>query len=70
MAAISSNETIGTPARLGVARLGATRLGAAPRLSQIASDGVYAWARRDTTDGLREGDPPTSVDNSWTVGRS
>lgn len=70
MAAISSNETIGTPARLGVARLGATRLGATPRASQITSDGVYAWARRDTSDNLREGDPPTSEQNSWTVGRS
>ena len=70
MAAISSNETIGTPARLGVARLGATRLGATPRASQIASDGVYAWARLDTGDNLREGDPPVSVDNSWTTGRS
>lgn len=70
MAKITSNETIGTPARLGVARLGATRLGACPRASQITSDGVYAWARRDTSDGLREGDPPVSVDDSWTVGRS
>lgn len=68
--AISSNETIGTPARLGVARLGATRLGALPRSSQVVAPGVYAWARRDTADGLREGDPPTSVDDSWTTGRS
>lgn len=70
MASLSSNETIGTPARLGVARLGASRLGAAPRASQITSDGVYAWARRDTEDDLREGDPPASVENSWTTGRS
>lgn len=67
---LSSNETIGTPARLGVARLGATRLGACPRASQVKAPGVYAWSRTDTGDGVREGDPPVSVDNSWTVGRS
>jgi len=69
MAALSSNETIGTTARLGVARLGATRLGATPRDSQVESPGIYTWARTDTTDALREGDPPVSVDNSWTTGR-
>ena len=68
MAAILSNETIGTPARLGVARLGATRLGAIPRATQITSTGVYAWARVDS--GVKRGDPETSVENSWTVGRS
>lgn len=67
---LQSNETIGTPARLGVARLGATRLGALPRASQIVAPGVYAWSRQDTTDGLREGDPPTSEQDSWTTGRS
>lgn len=66
--ALTSNEPIGTPARLGVARLGATRLGAIPRASQIDDPGVYAWARQDS--GVKRGDPPTSVEDSWTVGRS
>lgn len=68
--ALTSNEPIGTPARLGVARLGATRLGATPRASQITSAGIYAWARLDTADSLREGEPPVNAQNSWTVGRS
>lgn len=68
MAALSSNEVIGTPARLGVARLGATRLGAAPRSTQVVSPGIYAWAWVDS--GTKHGDPPSSVENSWTVGRS
>lgn len=68
MAALSSNESIGTPARLGVARLGATRLGAAPRATQITAAGLYAWGREDT--GVKRGDPPTSVEDSWTTGRS
>jgi hypothetical protein len=66
--ALTSNEAIGTPARLGVARLGATRLGAIPRATQIVSPGVYAWAWGDS--GVKHGDPPTSVENSWTIGRS
>ena len=68
MMALTSNESIGTPARLGVARLGATRLGAVPRATQIVSPGVYAWAQEDS--GVRHGDPPISVEDSWTVGRS
>lgn len=68
MAALSSNETIGTPARLGVARLGATRLGAIPRATQITSAGLYAWGWVDS--GVKHGDPPSSVEDSWTVGRS
>lgn len=66
--ALSSNESIGTPARLGVARLGASRLGATPRATQITTAGLYAWAREDS--GVKHGDPPTSVEDSWTVGRS
>lgn len=68
MAALTSNEAIGTPARLGVARLGATRLGATPLSSQVKAPGVYSWARRDS--GTKYGDPPTSVEDSWTVLRS
>ena len=66
--ALTSNEAIGTPARLKVARLGATRLGAAPRATQITATGLYAWGRVDS--GVKHGDPPGSVENSWTVGRS
>lgn len=65
---LTSNEAIGTPARLGVARLGATRLGACPRITQVKAPGVYAWERADS--GVKRGDPPTSVEDSWTVGRS
>lgn len=68
MASLTSNEAIGTPARLGVARLGATRLGAIPRSTQVKAPGVYAWTREDS--GTKYGDPPTSVEDSWTVGRS
>ena len=68
MAALSSNESIGAPARLGVARLGATRLGACPRSTQITSTGLYAWAAVDS--GVKHGDPPSSVEDSWTTGRS
>lgn len=66
--ALTSNEVIGTPARLGVARLGATRLGAIPRSSQVEAPGVYTWSWVDS--GVKHGDPPNSVEDSWTVGRS
>lgn len=66
--ALSSNESIGTPARLGVARLGASRLGATPRATQITTAGLYAWAREDS--GVKHGDPPGSAEDSWSVGRS
>lgn len=66
--ALTSNEVIGTPARAGVARAGATRSGAIPRATQITSAGIYAWAREDS--GVKHGDPPVSVENSWTTGRS
>jgi len=66
--ALTSNEIIGTPARLGVARLGATRLGAIPRSTQVKAPGVYAWEHADS--GVKHGDPLTSVEDSWTVGRS
>jgi hypothetical protein len=65
---LTSNELIGTPARLAVARLGATRLGAIPRSTQVKAPGVYAWAWSDS--GVKHGDPRTSVEDSWTVGRS
>jgi hypothetical protein len=65
---LTSNEAIGTPARSGVARAGATRSGAAPRLSQVKAPGVYAWTREDS--GVKYGDPPNSVEDSWTTGRS
>lgn len=68
MAALSSNEVIGTPARLGVARLGATRLGALPRSTQITAAGLYAWGWVDS--GVKHGDPPTSLEGSWTTRRS
>jgi len=65
---LTSNELIGTPARAGVARAGATRSGAIPRASQVKAPGVYAWEHADS--GVKHGDPPTSVEDSWTVGRS
>ena len=66
--ALTSNEVIGTPARLGVSRLGATRLGAIPRATQITAAGIYAWSWVDS--GTKHGDPRTSVEDSWTIGRS
>lgn len=71
MAAISSNEPIGTTARLGVARLGATRLGATPRSSQLTSTGVYAWTRSDGAVGeVNDGRHPAAVVGGWTTVRS
>lgn len=68
MAALSSNEAIGTTARLGLLRLGAGRLGAVvdgPNLKP--SSGLYAWTRVDS--GVKRGDPPGSVEDSWTTVR-
>ena len=68
--ALTSNEALGTAARLGVARLGATRLGALVDANNLdpSNDGTYAWKRKDA--GVKHADPPTSVENAWTVGRS
>lgn len=65
---LTSNEVIGTPARSGVARAGATRSGATPRISQVKAPGVYSWGWVDS--GVKHGDPPNSVEDSWTVVRS
>jgi hypothetical protein len=68
--ALTSNEPIGTTARLGVARLGATRLGACPDANNLRTLGRYAWTRQDTAP--RGGDPPNSEDAStdWTRTRT
>jgi hypothetical protein len=69
--ALTSNEPIGTTARLGVARLGATRLGAVPRSSQLTSTGTYAWARSDGAGGLtNHGQPSGAAQGGWTTVRS
>jgi hypothetical protein len=71
MAALTSNEPIGTTARLGVARLGAARLGAVPRASQLTSTGTYAWVRSDSAGGaVNDGRPPGAATDSWTTVRS
>lgn len=71
MAALSSNEPIGTTARLGVARLGAARLGACPRSSQLTTTGVYAWVRSDGSAGeVNDGRHPDAVTGGWTTTRS
>lgn len=67
MAALTSNEAIGTTARLGVLRLGASRLAAIPDANNLKSGGRYAWERVDS--GTKRGDPPGSVEDSWTTGR-
>lgn len=71
MTGLTSNEPIGTTARLHVARIGATRLGAVPRSSQLTSTGVYAWARSDGAAGdTNDGQPPTAANGGWTTLRS
>jgi len=57
--ALSTNESIGTTARLGVARLGASRLGAVVTVNNLDKDldGTYGWKRLDTT--LRLARPET-----------
>jgi hypothetical protein len=71
VAALSSNEPIGTPARLGVARLGAARLGACPRASQLTVAGLYAWTRSDGSAGeVNDGRHPDAVVGGWTTLRS
>jgi hypothetical protein len=69
--ALTSNEPIGTTARLGVLRLGASRLGAIPRASQLTSTGTYAWTRSDGMGGdTNDGQHPAAVSGGWTTGRS
>lgn len=79
MAAIRSNEPIGTTARLGVLRLGAGRLCALPRSTQLKpSTGIYAWLRSDGVGGdVNDGQPPLAESNpaggfggGWTTSRS
>lgn len=72
MAALASNEPIGTSARLAVARLGAARLGAIPRSSQLKpTTGIYAWVRSDGVGGsVNDGRPPNAQTGGWTTLRS
>ena len=71
MSALTSNEPIGTTARLGVARLGAARLGAVPRSSQLTATGTYAWVRSDGAAGeVNDGRHPSAAVGGWTTGRS
>lgn len=72
MAALTTNEPIGTTARLGVVRLGAGRLGAVCRSAQLKSGtGIYAWTRSDGNDGeVNDGRHPDAVTGGWTTGRS
>jgi hypothetical protein len=65
--AITTVESIGTTARLGVARLGATRLGAVVTEDNLDKDldGTYAWKRSDSK---RLGRPVDFEDYSgWSV---
>lgn len=72
MAAITSNEPIGTTSRLGVLRLGAGRLAAICRSGQLRTGtGIYAWLRSDGNNGdVNDGQPPTAVNGGWTTVRS
>jgi len=65
--ALTSNEAIGTTARLGVARLGASRLSAIPDANNLKAGGRYAWERVDS--GVKYGDPPNSREGGWSQGR-
>lgn len=69
---LTSNEPVGTTARLGVLRLDAGRLGAAPRSSQLKlGTGIYAWVRSDGFGGeVNDGRHPSAVAGGWTTGRS
>lgn len=68
---LTSNEPIGTTARLGVLRLAAGRLGAVPRASQLTSTGAYAWVRSDGAGGeVNDGRHPDAVTGGWTTVRS
>lgn len=70
MTALTSNEPIGTTARLGVLRLGAARLSATPRSSQL-NGAVYAWTRSDGSAGeVNDGRHPDAVVGGWTTTRS
>jgi hypothetical protein len=71
VAELTSNEPIGTTARLGVLRLGASRLGAVPRASQLQTGGIYAWTRSDGATGeVNDGRHPAAVVGGWTTLRS
>lgn len=71
MAALTSNEPIGTTARLGVLRLGAGRLATAPRASQLKALGLYAWTRSDGVGGdTNDGQPPNAEQAGFTTVRS
>lgn len=67
MASLTSNEAIGTTARLGVLRLGAGRLSAIPDANNLKAGGRYAWERKDS--GTKYGDPPGSVESGWSTTR-
>lgn len=69
--ALTSNEPIGTTARLGVLRLGAGRLGAIPRASNLTATGTYAWVRSDGSGSqVNDGRPPGAATGTWTTVRS
>jgi hypothetical protein len=72
VAGLTSNEPIGTTARLGVLRLGAGRLGAIPRASQLVpGTGLYAWTRSDGVGGaVNDGRPVGAATGGWTTLRS
>lgn len=71
MAALQSNEPIGTTSRLAVLRLGAGRLGALPRSSQLTATGTYAWVRSDGSGAdINRGQHPDAVQGGWTTVRS
>jgi len=72
MAGLTSNEPIGTTARLAVLRLGGGRLCALPRSSQLKpGTGIYAWVRSDGMGGeVNDGRPPGAATGGWTTGRS
>ncbi len=69
--ALTLNEPIGTPARVGVARVGASRVGACPDVNNIKSPGIYRYERSDGFGGdVNDGQPPLAEQGGYTTGRS
>lgn len=65
---LTSNEPVGTSARLGVLRLGAGRLAAILPIPQLhaVTGGTYAWKRSDGPGGhVNDGRPPGGNNEDW-----
>lgn len=69
---LTTVESIGTSARLGVARLGATRLGGIITDDQLDKDldGTYAWKRLDGVEPRLSAPASAALQSgNWTISR-